>query len=45
MKYRQEADYNPSCTFTHEDYVEFRKETEMVMHKIITRLKEGGYLD
>ena len=45
MKYRQEADYNPSYTFTHEDYAEFRKEAELVMHKIRSRLKEERYLE
>jgi uncharacterized protein (UPF0332 family) len=45
MKYRQEADYNPSYTFTLEDYAEFKKEAEWVMHKIITRLNEEGYLE
>lgn len=44
MKYRQEADYNPSYAFEPEDYVDFRKEAEVVMHKITSRLKEKGYL-
>ena len=45
MKYRQEADYNPSYTFTLEDYVEFKKEAEMVMQRITSRLEKEGYLN
>jgi uncharacterized protein (UPF0332 family) len=44
MKYRQEADYNPSYIFTREDFIEFRKEAERVMQKITSRLQENGYL-
>ena len=44
MKYRQEADYNPSYLFTPEDFIEFRKEAEMLMQKINSRLKQEGYL-
>jgi uncharacterized protein (UPF0332 family) len=44
MKYREEADYNPSCVFTPEDYIEFKKEAELLMQKITSRLKEEGYL-
>lgn len=44
MKYRQEADYNPSYIFTAEDFNEFSSEAEIVMQKIISRLKEEGYL-
>jgi hypothetical protein len=43
MKYREEADYNPSYVFTPEDYAEFKKEAEIVMHKITSRLKQEGY--
>jgi uncharacterized protein (UPF0332 family) len=28
MKYREEADYNPSYVFTEEDYADFRKEAD-----------------
>jgi hypothetical protein len=28
MKYREEADYNPSYVFTREDFVEFKNEAE-----------------
>ena len=44
MKYRQEADYNPSYMFTPEDYIEFKEEVVIVIQKITTRLKEEGYL-
>jgi uncharacterized protein (UPF0332 family) len=45
MKYRQEADYNPSYVFTPEDFIEFRKETEMLKQKIACRLEQEGYLN
>ena len=44
MKYRQEADYNPSYLFTPEDFIEFRKEAERLMQKITSRLEQEGYL-
>jgi uncharacterized protein (UPF0332 family) len=44
MKYRQEADYNPSYMFTSEDYTEFKEEVVILIQKITTRLKEEGYL-
>jgi hypothetical protein len=44
MKYREEADYNPSYTFTREDFIELKKEAESVIHKITSYLKEKGYL-
>ncbi len=44
MKYRQEADYNPSFMFTPEDFIEFKKQAEMVMQRITSRLKQEGYL-
>jgi uncharacterized protein (UPF0332 family) len=44
MKYRQEADYNPSYMFTPEDFIEFRKDAEIVMQRITSRLKQEGYL-
>lgn len=34
MKYREEADYNPSYTFTKEDFIEFKKEAEDLSSKI-----------
>ena len=44
MKYREEADYNPSYTFTTGDYIAFRKEAEALSGKIHGYLKEKGYL-
>ncbi|RLG51198.1 MAG: DNA-binding protein [Thermoproteota archaeon] len=44
MKYREEADYNPSYMFTKEDFVEFRKETEELSNEIKAYLQEKGYL-
>jgi len=44
MKYREEADYNPSYMFTREDFVEFKKEAEELSDKIKAYLEEKGYL-
>ena len=44
MKYRQEADYNPSYMFSSEDYMEFKQEVVIVLQKISTWLEEEGYL-
>jgi hypothetical protein len=44
MKYREEADYNPSYMFTREDFIELKKEAESVIHKITSYLKEKDYL-
>jgi hypothetical protein len=44
MKYREEADYNPSYIFTKEDFIEFKKEAEALADKIREYLKEKGYL-
>lgn len=44
MKYREEADYNPSYMFTKEDFVEFKKDAEQLSNKIADYLKEMGYL-
>jgi hypothetical protein len=44
MKYRQEADYNPSYMFTPEDFIEFRKDAEGVILKMTSRLKQEAYL-
>ncbi|MEK6692214.1 MAG: HEPN domain-containing protein [Nitrospirota bacterium] len=44
MKYREEADYNPSYVFTEEDFMEFRKEAEGMADKIKDYLTEKGYL-
>jgi len=44
MKYREEADYNPSYIFTHEDFIELKKEAECVLLKISSYLKEKDYI-
>ena len=44
MKYREEADYNPSYTFIRDDFNEFKSEAETVIYKITTHLKEKNYL-
>lgn len=44
MKYREEADYNPSYVFTSEDFIEYRKEAENLAHKIKAYLIEKGFL-
>jgi uncharacterized protein (UPF0332 family) len=44
MKYREEADYNPSYTFTPEDFNEFKNDAEAVIQKIIIHLREKAYL-
>ncbi len=44
MKFREEADYNPSCTFTPEDFTEFKGEVDGLIQKITGYLKSKGYL-
>ncbi len=44
MKYREEADYNPSYIFTSGDVVDFKKEAEKLADKAIAYLKKDGYL-
>ncbi len=44
MKYREEADYNPSYSFTRDDFIELKREAEAVIGKIRTYLKEKNYL-
>jgi len=44
MKYREEADYNPSYTFTEEDFIRFREEAEALAEKIRDYLKKERYL-
>jgi hypothetical protein len=44
MKYREEADYNPSYIFTREDFIEFKKESDRLIEKITVYLNENGYL-
>ena len=44
MKYREEADYNPSYTFTREDFIEFKEESDRLIQEIMVYLKAKGYL-
>lgn len=44
MKYREEADYNPSYVFTRDDFIEFKKDAEDLANKIRNYLIEKGYL-
>lgn len=44
MKFREEADYNPSYSFTPEDFTEFKSEAAGVIQKITNYLKKKGYL-
>ncbi len=44
MKYREEADYNPSYIFTKEDFLKFKKEAEELSDKIKVYLREKKYL-
>jgi uncharacterized protein (UPF0332 family) len=44
MKYREEADYNPSYIFARDDFLEFKKEAEYLSEKIRFYLKEKRYL-
>ena len=44
MKFREEADYNPSYTFAPEDFTEFKSEAEGVIQKITHYLKGKDYL-
>ncbi len=44
MKYREEADYNPSYTFTKKDFIDLKKETKQLAININSYLKKKGYL-
>ncbi len=44
MKFREEADYNPSYSFSPQDFTEFKSEVEGVIQKITDYLKKKGYL-
>jgi uncharacterized protein (UPF0332 family) len=44
MKYREEADYNPSYTFTPKDYLGMRQEAEALADKAREYLRREGYL-
>jgi uncharacterized protein (UPF0332 family) len=44
MKYREEADYNPSYVFTKDDFTDFQKEVEALSIKIKSYLKNNRYI-
>jgi uncharacterized protein (UPF0332 family) len=44
MKYREEADYNPSYVFAGQDYSALRQEVDMLIGRIQEHLKARGYL-
>ena len=44
MKYREEADCNPSYVFTKDDFTDFKKEAEALSIKIKSYLKNNRYL-
>jgi uncharacterized protein (UPF0332 family) len=43
MKYREEADYNPSYSFTPQDYRGMRQEAEALADKVSEHLRQEGY--
>jgi hypothetical protein len=45
MKFREEADYNPSFQFTESDYKRFRGEAGILLGKIREYLKRDGLID
>jgi len=44
MKYREEADYNPSYVFAGQDYSALRRDLDMLIGRIQQHLKARGYL-
>jgi hypothetical protein len=44
MKYREEADYNPSYSFTPQDYLAMRQEAEALSGELKEHLRREGYL-
>jgi uncharacterized protein (UPF0332 family) len=44
MKYREEADYNPSYMFTKEDFIEFKRDAEKLSNKMKVYLKDKCYI-
>ena len=44
MKFREEADYNPSYIFTKEDFYPLRKDAEKASEKTKFYLESKGYL-
>ena len=45
MKYRGEADYNPSYVFTKEDYDDFKRESDLLNSQIIEFLQKEGLIN
>jgi len=45
MKYGEEADYNPSYSFTEEDFQKLRDETQGLSERTNDYLTEKGYLE
>jgi uncharacterized protein (UPF0332 family) len=45
MKYREEADYNPSYVFTKDDYTRFKVEADRLFEFIIERLRKEGMVE
>jgi uncharacterized protein (UPF0332 family) len=43
MKYREEADYNPSYSFSEEDFQQLREEVRELSGRILTYLVGQGY--
>lgn len=44
MKYRGEADYNPSYIFTKEDYIDFKRESDLLKQQITEYLQKENLL-
>jgi len=45
MKYREEADYNPSYVFTKDDYAQFKVEADSLFELIIECLRKEGMVE
>ena len=45
MKYREEADYNPSYIFTKDDYARFKVEADSLFELIIEHLRIEGMVE
>jgi uncharacterized protein (UPF0332 family) len=45
MKYREEADYNPSYVFTKDDYTQFKVEADSLFELIIEHLRKEGMVE
>jgi uncharacterized protein (UPF0332 family) len=43
MKYREEADYNPSYLFTTEDFAKLRDETSALASRIAELVRQSGF--